>query len=233
MDTSKDPEKEENLAERSARLEAEAVALAEQHAYRAQDPLAPEPVEDDEQDENVSEFPNEQITALQNELNTAKEQTMRALADAENTRRRAQKEREDTSKYAISSFAKDLLDVSDNLKRALNAVPADLIDTEPRLKNLVDGIEATERTLLRTFEKHGIKKLDPLDEPFDPNFHEVMFEAPSPGKPAGIIMQVIEPGYTLNNRLLKPARVGIVKDDGSAPPAQGEPPAGGHIDTEA
>lgn len=227
-----EPDKEESLAERSARLEAEAAQLAE-----GQDPLAPEPVPEEENAE-AGELPEGQtkeiITALQDDLDKTREQAQRALAEAENTRRRAQKEREDASKYAVSGFAKDLLEVSDNLRRALEAVPSDLLESEPRLKNLVDGIEATERTLLRTFEKHGIQKIEPLDEPFNPNFHEVMFEAPAPGKPAGIIMQVVEPGYLLHDRLIRPARVGVTKDDGSGAPSAGEDPTpGGHIDTEA
>lgn len=227
------PEKQETLAERSARLEAEAEAMAQKDAYMAEDPLAPQPLPEEEDDnEPASESTPPASEALQAELDQVKEQAMRALAEAENTRRRAQKEREDATKFAVSGFAKDLLEVSDNLRRALDAMPTDLIDAEPRLKNLVDGIEATERSLLRTFEKHGIKKLEPMDEPFDPNFHEVMFEAPVPGKPAGIIMQVVEPGYTLNGRLIRPARVGVTKDDGSAGTG-GEPSAGGHIDTQA
>ncbi len=139
------------------------------------------------------------INALQNELESAKDQVARAMAETENTRRRARKEREDASKYAISNFAKDLLDVSDNLRRALEALPTDLLEAEPRLKNVMDGVEATERTLLKNFEKHHITKIEPLDEPFNPNFHEVMFESPVPGKPAGIIMQVLEPGYILHD----------------------------------
>jgi len=233
----KKPEKEETLAERSARLEAEAEALASKDAYLAEDPLAPQPLPEEDPDETedgeISGQAEGIITALQDEVDKAKDQTARALAEAENTRRRAQKEREDASKYAVSGFAKDILDVSDNLRRALEAVPEDLLETEPRLKNLVEGIEATERTLLRGFEKHGIKKLEPMDEPFDPNFHEVMFESPAPGKPAGTIMQIMEPGYTLHDRLLRPARVGVVKDEAGSDTPPGEAPPGGHIDTEA
>lgn len=226
-------DKEETLAERSARLEAEAAGLyknpdTEEDAAPAHESSPSEPAE-----QNPDAAAPAPLETLQAELDQAKEQAMRALAEAENTRRRAQKEREDASKFAVSGFAKDLLEVSDNLRRALEAVPEDLLNGEPRLKNLVEGIEATERTMLRTFEKHGIKKLEPLDEPFDPNFHEVMFEAPVPGKPAGIIMQVVEAGYTLNDRLLRPARVGITKDDGSTGGTPQEPPPGGHIDTQA
>ncbi len=212
----------ETLAERSARLEAEAAA-------GGYDPLAPEGLEEDqpENDEPTS------VEELQKELDLAKDHTLRALAEAENTRRRAHKEREDAYKFAIGGFAKELLNVADNLRRALDAVPEDLVEADVRVKNLLDGIEATERELLRSFEKNGVEKLDPVDAPFDPNFHEVMFETPGTGKPAGTIIQVIETGYTLNGRLLRPARVGIAKDEGQsggeAPPTE----PGGTIDTEA
>ncbi|MEZ5813145.1 MAG: nucleotide exchange factor GrpE [Alphaproteobacteria bacterium] len=237
----KDPSREETLAERSARLEAEAAGLYDASADQESEDSPPQEGASVEGD--VAQPHPEQagqadasLEALKSELDQAKDQAMRAMAEAENTRRRAQKERADASKYAISGFAKDLLEVSDNLRRALEAVPSDLLDAEPRLKNLVDGIEATERTLLRNFEKHGIKKLEPVDEPFDPNFHEVMFEAPVPGKPAGTVMQVMEAGYMLHERLLRPARVGVVKDDGTGGDSSaggGDLPPGGHIDTEA
>ncbi|MCB1532659.1 MAG: nucleotide exchange factor GrpE [Alphaproteobacteria bacterium] len=172
------------------------------------------------------------IDALRAELEQNKEQMMRALAEAENTRKRAQKDREDASKFAVSGFAKDLLDVADNLRRALAAVPEDLLEADVRVKNLLDGIEGTERQLLRSFEKNGIQKLDPLGEPFDPNFHEVMFESPAPDKPAGTIVQVLEVGYVLNGRILRPARVGIAKDEGQGGPQSPPTEPGGTIDTE-
>lgn len=173
------------------------------------------------------------IEALQSELDTAKDQMMRALAEADNARKRAQRERQDASKYAISGFSKDLLSVADNLRRALEAVPADLLDSHPQIRNLTDGIEATERELMRCFEKNGIRKILPIDQPFDPNFHEVMFEAPVPGKAPGTVIQIIETGYTLNDRILRPARVGVAKDDGKAPPPSPEDGAGHILDTEA
>ena len=225
---------EESLAERSARLEAEAAA-------QAQDQLSPEPIAEDDDihegyDEDhapaaeIGDF-HAVIEALRAELAQAKDQTMRAMAEAENTRQRAKKDREDASKFAVSGFAKDLLDVADNLRRALDAIPTDLVEADVRMKNLIDGIEGTERQLLRSFEKNGIKKLEPLDEPFDPNFHEVMFESPAPDKPAGTIIQVIECGYVLNERLLRPARVGVAKDEGQGGPDPLDP--GSQIDTEA
>ncbi|MCB1782782.1 MAG: nucleotide exchange factor GrpE [Alphaproteobacteria bacterium] len=173
------------------------------------------------------------IEALQSDLDRVKDQLMRALAETENTRRRAKMDREDASKFAITSFAKDLLSVSDNLRRALEAIPQELMAMHPEVKNLADGIEATERQLLRSFEKNNIKKLVPIDMPFDPHFHEVMFEAPIPGKTAGTVIQVVEPGYTLNDRILRPARVGIAKDTGNGGTPPSPPEGGHHIDTQA
>lgn len=150
------------------------------------------------------------IKALEGEVAEWKDKMMRALADAENTRRRAVKDREDAGKYAITSFAKDLLDFSDNFHRALEAIPAELHEDE-RIGAIITGLEAMDTQLLKTFERHGIKKIEPLDETFNPNFHEVMFEAPVPGKPAGVVIQVVEAGYVIADRLLRAAKVGISK----------------------
>ncbi len=149
-----------------------------------------------------------------------KDQLLRALAEAENTRRRAERDREEASKYAVANFARSLLSVADNLRRALAAVPQDARETDPRIDNLIVGIESTERELLNAFSRMGIKKIEAMDQIFNANFHEVMFEIPGSGKPGGTIMQVMEDGYTIHDRLLRPARVGVAKDDGSsaAPP---------------
>ena len=155
------------------------------------------------------------IQILEQELDRTKDQMIRALAETDNIRKRGLREREDAQKFAVSAFSRDLLSVADNLRRALAAVPAELAEATPEIKNLLSGIEATERELLKSFEKNGIQKIEPLDEKFDPNFHEVMFEAVIPSKPAGMIIQVIEAGYTLNGRLLRPARVGVSKGDAS------------------
>lgn len=154
------------------------------------------------------------IVALEAEIIEMKDRAMRALADAENTKRRALKDRDDAGKYAVSSFAKDLLDFSDNFNRALSAIPAELHDDE-RVGSIITGLQAMDAQLLKTFDKHGIKKIEPLDEPFNPNFHEVMFEAPVPGKPGGLVIQVVEAGYILNDRLLRAAKVGVSKSDSS------------------
>lgn len=221
----------ETLAERSARLEAEASGgftrtNKTENPYSAEElpEFPPEPAENPAPAAPPENTGNGD-EALRAELNAAKEQMMRALAEAENTRKRAAKEREDVSKYAITNFAREILSVADNLRRALDAIPA-----EAKGDGLSQGIEATERELLRILQKHGVTKIDPAGQPFNPHFHEVMFEVPASGKPAGTVIQVIETGYMLHDRLLRPARVGVAKDDGSAPP-QGEP--GGQVDTSA
>jgi molecular chaperone GrpE len=206
---------EETPAQRAARLETE----AETGFFGAGD-------QNNAEDEKLRGV----IAGLQDELDKAKDQMLRALAEAENSRKRSIKEREDASKYAVSSFAKDLVNVADNLRRALDAIPAEAMAADPHLKNLNDGVEATERELLKSFEKNGIRKINPMGEPFNPNFHEVMFEAPGSGQPAGTVVQVIETGYILNDRLLRPARVGVAKNEGQG---NGASEPGSRIDTKA
>ena len=163
-------------------------------------------------------MPEAKIAQLETALAESKDKMMRALAEAENTRRRALKDREDSIKFATAGFARDLLDFSDNFKRALEAFPEEMREGEDqRLSNVYSGLQAMERELLGVFDKHKIKKIIPLDEPFNANFHEVMFEAPVPGKQAGTIIEVIEPGYVLHDRLLRPARVGVAKGGDGAP----------------
>lgn len=151
------------------------------------------------------------------ELAETKDKLLRALAETENLRRRAQREREDASKYAAANFAKDMLDVADNFRRALASIdPASLQDE--RAKALIEGVAATERALLAAFERHGIKRIEPeIGERFDPNLHEAMFEVPGTGKPGGSIVQVVQAGYRMHDRLLRPAMVGVAK--ASAAPA--------------
>lgn len=173
-----------------------------------------EPEAQTPESDNVEELltPEKQIEALQTELLQAKDRTMRALADAENTRKRAIKDRDDAGKFAIANFARDLLDFGDNFKRALKSLPE---DTPPAVS---EGLNAMDKELLSVFDRHGITQIDPMDEMFDPNFHEVMFEAPMPGKAAGQIIQVIEPGYVIKDRLLRAAKVGIAQaTDDSTP----------------
>ena len=153
-----------------------------------------------------------------------KDQLLRALAELENVRKRAEREKEQTRKFGIADFARDLLSVSDNLRRALDAAPQDRTQIDEALGNLITGVEMTEKELLSAFEKHGIRKLQPLGEVFDYNFHQAMFEVESNDHGAGIVMQVLQVGYAIGDRLLRPAMVGVSKGSGGA---------GKNIDTSA
>ena len=168
--------------------------------------------------------PEDRVAKLEAEVASLKDQLLRAMAETENTRRRAQRDREDASKFAVSSFAKELVSVADNLRRALEAVPAEGREQDEMLKGLAVGVEATERQLFAAFDRAGIKKLDPAGEPFDPNFHQVMFEIENTGKAAGTVVQVLQPGYTIHGRLLREAMVGVAK---------GGDAGGQHVDTKA
>ena len=152
----------------------------------------------------------ERVAALEAELAEHKDQLLRALAETENVRRRAQREREDALKYAVAGFAKELLSVADNLRRALDSLPQSEVKDE-RTRGLVTGVEATERELLSVFERHGLRRIDPEGERFDHNLHQAIFEAERPGKPGGIVIEVLQPGYVLHDRLLRPAMVGVAK----------------------
>ncbi len=166
--------------------------------------------------------PATHVAELEKQLSEMKDKVLRAMADAENTRRRTQKEREETSRYAIANFAKEMLTVSDNLRRALDVAPTDNLD-EP-VRNLIVGIDATERQFLAALERFGIKKMDPLGQSFDPHFHRVMMEVDVEGQPAGTIVQVIQPGYMIHDRLLREALVAVARGDAVAAP---------HLDTSA
>jgi molecular chaperone GrpE len=147
---------------------------------------------------------------LEVELAEYKDRLLRALAETENVRRRAQRDREDASKYAIAGFAKDLLSAADNLGRALESLPEAQAKDE-RTRSLIAGVAATERELLGVFERHGIKRIDPKGECFDHNLHQAIFETERPDQPNGSVVEVLQPGYVLHDRLLRPAMVGVAK----------------------
>jgi molecular chaperone GrpE len=159
---------------------------------------------------------NDTVTRLESELSDSRDRLLRALAETENVRRRGEREREDTARFAISRFAGDLLSVADNLHRALASVPEHAVEGQEFLANLVGGVGATERELFNVFEKHGLKRIDPMGQIFDANFHEVLFEMDAPDKPAGTVVQVLEAGYTIGGRLLRPARVAVAKNGAKA-----------------
>jgi len=149
--------------------------------------------------------------SLEDQAAEMKDRLLRALADVENTRRRAARDIEDARKYASSGFAKDLLNVSDNLRRGLEAVGGDVNKGDETIKNLVQGIEMVEKELLSAFERHGIKKVDPLGEPFDHNLHQAMYEKPNTEFADGTVAEVLQPGYVMHDRLLRPAMVAVAK----------------------
>ncbi|WLA51929.1 nucleotide exchange factor GrpE [Bradyrhizobium elkanii] len=157
----------------------------------------------------ASDRSSEDRTQLLAENAELKDRLLRALAEVENTRRRAERDLDNMRQYAITKFAGDILHVADNLERAIASIPDSVWEREGALKTLVEGVGLTEKELLRVLEKHGITKLDPVGERFDPNFHEALFEVPDPSVPRGTVMKVLQPGYAIGARALRPAKVGI------------------------
>ncbi|MEE2970421.1 MAG: nucleotide exchange factor GrpE [Pseudomonadota bacterium] len=145
------------------------------------------------------------------EIATLNDKLLRTLAEGENLRRRAQREREDTAKFAITNFARDILSVADNLQRALASLPETPPDAEDAINAFADGVKLTERELQSIFERHGIEKIDPQGQKFDHDRHEAMFEMPTADAPAGTVVQVFEVGYLLKDRLLRAAKVAVAK----------------------
>jgi molecular chaperone GrpE len=168
-------------------------------------------------DEGAAATPETRLAAVEAELADSKDRLLRALAETENVRRRLQRERDDAQKYAVGTFAKDLLSVVDNLHRALEAMPEAEVQDQ-RSRSLRDGVAATERELMAAFERHGLKRIDPKGERFDHNFHQAIFEAERPDVPAGTVVEVLQAGYLLHDRLLRPAMVGVAKGGPTASP---------------
>jgi molecular chaperone GrpE len=157
------------------------------------------------------EAPMSREAELEAEVAKLKDQMLRALAESENIRRRAERERDEARRYGAVGLARDVLAVADNLRRALDLVPENARKENELLDALMVGIEGTERQLLSAFDKHQIKKVEPLGERFDYNLHQAMFEMENTGKPPGTVVQVMQPGYVLLDRLLRPAMVGVAK----------------------
>jgi len=176
----------------------------------------------------------DETEALRTEVAQLKEQVLRVAADAENAKRRAEREANDARHFAIQRFAQDLLGAADNLARALQAAPRDAAD--PAVKNLVTGIEMIEKDLIGAFERNGLKRLDPpRGSKFDPHRHQAMMEQPADDVGAGAVLQVMQAGYELHGRLVRPAMV-VVSAKGSAGEAPAEPVAANpyaHSDSEA
>lgn len=143
------------------------------------------------------------------ELASLKDQALRALAETENTRRRAERELADMSKYAVTGFARDLVSVLENLQRAVDSIPAELKESQPAVANLAVGVEMTLKELLGVFNRQGIERIDPMGQKFDHNFHQAIAQIDTPDAEAGTVVQVLQAGYKIHDRLLRPAMVGV------------------------
>ncbi|PTE08297.1 nucleotide exchange factor GrpE [Mesorhizobium helmanticense] len=183
---------------------------------QAKDERAPEDIEAAEaaaeRAEGSVDGDYEALVRLMKENEDLKDRALRAAAEMENLRRRTARDVHDARAYAVANFARDMLSVSDNLRRALDAIPAEAAASgDAGFKALIEGVEITERAMLSALERHGVKKLEPEGEKFDPNFHQAMFEVPNPAVPANTVVQVVQPGYSIGERVLRPAMVGVAK----------------------
>jgi molecular chaperone GrpE len=172
-------------------------------------------------------FADERVAALEADIASLNDKILRLAAELENTRRRAEREKQDASRYAIASFARDLLGVADNFERALAAVPEDgeAVGGEA-VSSFATGVRMTERALAAALERHGVKRIDPKGEKFDPNLHQAVAQAPAAGVPAGHVAETAQPGFVIGDRVLRAAMVIVSTGE---PPAPAEP--GAHVDT--
>jgi len=165
--------------------------------------------------QNINEEAHEEKAkdlSVEEKLEDAENKLLRTLAETENLRKRYEREKEDLSNYVISNFAKETLAILDNLQRALSSIKTnDFKDTDENIKTFVEGIELTEKQIITIFEKFKIEKVKSLDSNFDPNFHQAMFEVESEDKEPGTVVEVVQEGYKIGDRLLRPALVGVSK----------------------
>jgi molecular chaperone GrpE len=167
--------------------------------------------------------------ALRAENADLKDRLLRLAAEMENVRKRMAREIDDTRAYAITKFARDMLTATDSLNRAMLVLPAETRDTaDGALKSLIDGIELTEREMQRLLAVHGVKPIEAEGQKFDPHKHQAMFEVPDPTRPEGTVVQVVQTGYAIGDRVLRPAMVGVAKGGVASPP-----PGEAHIDKNA
>ncbi|WP_420960242.1 nucleotide exchange factor GrpE [Brucella sp. IR073] len=183
--------------------------------------------------EDEAEAEADPVAELQAENSELKDQLLRLAADMENLRKRTARDVQDARTYAVTNFARDMLAVSDNLARALEAIPAEALEAgDTGLKALAEGVEMTERAMLSTLERHGVKKIEPEGQKFDPHFHQAMFEIPNAEVPNNTVLQVVQAGYVIGDRVLRPALVGVSR--GGPKQAATEAPAEpGPVDPQA
>jgi molecular chaperone GrpE len=175
--------------------------------------------------DNQSESP--ESAALAQEVAETKDKLLRALAEMENLRRRTEREVTDARTYGVTGLARDLIGVADDLRRALDAADESAAIIDGPAKTLCDGVELIERQFLKVLEKHGVRMFDPQGARFDPNVHQALFEVPDAEIPAGSVVQVIQPGFMIGDRVLRPAMVGVSKGGPKTAPAESQSPAGG------
>ena len=165
-------------------------------------------------DDAAEEAPSEPdpVEVLKGENAELRDRYLRLAAEMDNLRRRTEREVKDAKSYSVAGFARDMLAVSDNLRRAIDAIPADVrAGADAGLSTLIEGVEMTERSMLSTLERHGVRKLEPVGQKFDPNFHQAMFEIPNTEVPNNTVVQVVQDGYSIGERILRPAMVGVAK----------------------
>ncbi len=161
-----------------------------------------------------------EIAELQGQVADLTDRLLRAHAEMDNLRKRSDRDKEDTAKYVITKFAREILGIGDNLQRAIGAVPAGAADEDPALKALIDGVSMTEREFLNILDRHGVKRIDPSGEPFNPHLHQAMTEIEDKEVAPGTVVQVYQPGYIIEDRVLRPAMVVVAK--GGEKPAKAE-----------
>ena len=182
---------------------------------------APAPQDEAPQRESAETDAGQVIEALNAENTQLKDRVLRTLAEMENLRRRTEREVADARAYGVTSFARDILSVVDNLARALEHLPAEArAGADPQIQSVIQGVELTARDLEAVLARHGVRKLDPKGQKFDPNFHQAIFEAPDETLPAGAVSQVVQSGWTIGDRVLRPAMVGVSKGGPRAAPKE-------------
>ena len=169
------------------------------------------PADKDAQAPDPAAEASAELTALVAENSDMRDRLLRTMADMENLRRRTEREKADTARYAISNFARDVLTVGDNLRRTIEHVPTEAASEDPALKSFLDGVELTERELLNVLERHGVTRIEPLGARFDPNCHQAMYEVQNPDVPEGTVVDVMQAGYVIGDRCLRPALVAVAK----------------------
>lgn len=213
-------ERDKDVADEAEEVSRE--AAFDEDAEEARTPMdeGDAPEEDDATKDETPVSPEERVAELEAEVESLNDRLLRAVAETENIRRRSQRDKQDTARYAITNFARDMLSVADNLGRALGSVDEEARKDNAVIENLMIGVEMTERELMAAMGRVGVTRMEPIGNRFDPNVHEAMFEYDDAEQPQGTVGQVIEPGYMIHERPLRPAKVGITKGGPKPEPAQ-------------